>query len=390
MHTPLPSAKKRKQDHLAQAHDHKVEQILQRDPTLASGQIIQRSPADYGHHILQNYLKKLREEEKIEGGLFSDNKAHFIVDYWKQGNARYILSPKDKSLLMRELLTGTVYASEQQAVMDLVHGTFDFELYDLFQHVTPDDLKKKLSGKYKIQLGKFLALHGNAISRRKSGGKKVWDNDSMRVIGEKFHENTKKPKKPIDVSESDQRFRQNCINIIYRVAPTIFKIGGSRRFRNLMGKPPRVGTKKGWTMTTFGNRLRQLGLAGAPLKIRFNNKNGLGGMPTDFANVKPWDAIMQKVGSKQGWHIFGAALYNGFHSQAILVDKRPDRVFLYVADQWQTARDDDAHLAPGSIHGLRRYDEAGFNGHVLFYTRFWYEKYQFKPTLRLYEFNRHQ
>ena len=72
-----------------------------------------------------------------------------------------------------------------------------------------------------------------------------------------------------------------------------------------------------------------------------------------------WDTIISNVGDREGGHVFGLALMNGYHSVTVVVERRPDpaETVLYFADQHTLDR--DRYEQAGSAPGFRRYDKAG-------------------------------
>jgi hypothetical protein len=114
-----------------------------------------------------------------------------------------------------------------------------------------------------------------------------------------------------------------------------------------------------------------LGTATGPTDIKFDNGNG--NYEPTAALKSPWDTIMSQVGSVEGWHVFAMGPLDGYHSVTVLVEKRPDGVFLYWADQWALETEQERAggfgQEAGSVSGFRRYEKAGFDQFVVDYTR---------------------
>ena len=118
--------------------------------------------------------------------------------------------------------------------------------------------------------------------------------------------------------------------------------------------------------------LTRLGVATGPSVIRFDGANGLR-EPTAM-NGSAWDSMIGQVGAEPGWHVFGMAVFNGYHSVTVFVDNRPDGPRVYWADQWAIGPGEDFGQAPGSVSGFRRYDRAGFDRHINELTRRWWRR----------------
>src|SRR5947207_4759795 len=85
-----------------------------------------------------------------------------------------------------------------------------------------------------------------------------------------------------------------------------------------------------------------------------------------------WDGIIGMVGQTQGWHVFGLAVFNGYHSVTVFVDNRADGPRVYWADQWAIGPRDDFGQQAGSLSGFRRYDQSGFDKFIEDKTNEWW------------------
>jgi hypothetical protein len=105
-----------------------------------------------------------------------------------------------------------------------------------------------------------------------------------------------------------------------------------------------------------------------------------------------WNAIIEMVGDTPGWHVFGLAVFDGYHSVTVLVDNRPDGPRVYWADQWRIEPGDDFHEEEGSVSGFRRYEQAGFDQFLNEYTQsrwrtvFEEKRKRYDATLHIWKF----
>lgn len=165
------------------------------------------------------------------------------------------------------------------------------------------------------------------------------------------------------------KLRLNCIDIVRTMVPGLFAQDPklAERIRQSLSK------LKGDTLTMPDamKALTELGVA-APLKpIPFNNGNG-NNEPTKMMS-SAWDAIVGAVGDK-GWHIFGLAVFNGYHSVTVFVDNRADGRYVYWADQWRIDPGEDFGQEEGSVSGFRRYEKANFDKFIEDKTREWWNE----------------
>jgi hypothetical protein len=143
-------------------------------------------------------------------------------------------------------------------------------------------------------------------------------------------------------------------------------------------------------MTEVGRLLADLGLVSDSAWIRFDNGNGA--RQPSAMEASAWETIMRMVGDVQGWHVFGLAVFDGYHSVTVLVDNRPDGPRLYWADQWRINPGEDFHQEEGSVSGFRRYGQAGFDTFLTTFTvRAWRDVFaekgaRYRTTLHIWKF----
>jgi hypothetical protein len=87
---------------------------------------------DYSKHQLDEYLGVLSRTNNIEDDDDSDDKARQVVAEWKRDKSRYLLTPPLKVLLVREMLSGSVLGSDQDAIIDLLEHTRSADLVEMF------------------------------------------------------------------------------------------------------------------------------------------------------------------------------------------------------------------------------------------------------------------
>jgi hypothetical protein len=190
---------------------------------------------------------------------------------------------------------------------------------------------------------------------------RVFPTTAVREAFLRFHSN----------AELERHVRKNCIEIVRQLVPTLFSDPAlSERVRRGLGRlsGPTL------TMGHAGRVLTDLGVATGPVNIPFGNGNGLR-EPTTLA-VSAWDTIIAAVGKTRGWHVFGLALFDGYHSVTVFIDNRADRPRVYWADQWSIGPGEEQAFQQeaGSVSGFRRYERTGFDGFIEAKTRQWWNE----------------
>lgn len=190
---------------------------------------------------------------------------------------------------------------------------------------------------------------------------RVFPTTAVREAFLRFHSN----------AELERHVRKNCIEIVRQLVPTLFSDPAlSERVRRGLGRlsGPTL------TMGHAGRVLTDLGVATGPVNIPFRNGNG-NREPTTLA-VSAWDTIIAAVGNVRGWHVFGLALFDGYHSVTVFVDNRADRPRVYWADQWSIGPGEEQAFQQeaGSVSGFRRYQRTGFDGFIEAKTRQWWNE----------------
>ena len=301
---------------------------------------------------LQNYLQHLDRTNSIENNYDSDNKARAVVNRWKRGDSLYILTDRRKILLIREMMSGFTGDADESRILDILRGATHAELSAIVTDIGRNALQGEFHGRERQQLDQLLNARAGASGQ---SSEETFDSDTVLALQRRFTSN----------AQLARNTRLNCILIIRALAPELFsrdpqlaesvrRALGGLRGRNLK-------------MTEAGRVMSDLGLVSGYEGIRFNNRNGVQ-EPTAMTR-SAWDTIMGMVGNVQGWHVFGLAPFNGYHSVTVLVDNRADGARLYWADQWAIDPGDDFEQETGSVSGFRRYERNGFDSFLTTFTR---------------------
>lgn len=363
----------------------------QRAPAPARAALVQRrsiwegiaglfAGEDFPEPELLAYLERLDRTGEIEDYTESDNKARAIVRRWKRGDAKFLLTPARKILLIREMLSGFTGDDDEQAILELLRGSTDAEFDQILAAIGKSELDSNFQGAEQDQLDALVAAR-----RRRPA---PTDAERRRA--------TRETQRPETVLELQRRFtsnaestnRLNCILIVRDVAPRLFAADPELAER-VRARLARLHGRH-LTMPDLGRAMADLGLASAYRAIRFDHGNGRE-QPTKMEE-SAWDAIIDMVGGVQGWHIFGVAVFDGYHSVTVLVDNRPDGPRVYWADQWRIDPGDDFHQEEGSVSGFRRYERAGFDQFINERTAAWWKKVfdekhkRYDATLHIWKF----
>jgi hypothetical protein len=102
----------------------------------------------YSDDDLKEYLGVLDKTGDIEDDYDSDNKARAVVNKWKKGQSQFSLTEQRKALLIREMLSGSVGDDDEDAILEVLERSFNFELTYIFGSggVTVAKLDSKLDG----------------------------------------------------------------------------------------------------------------------------------------------------------------------------------------------------------------------------------------------------
>jgi hypothetical protein len=315
---------------------------------------------------LQKYLDTIDKTGKIETADDSANKAREVVRHWQRGDPLYILTAQRKVLLIKQILqAGESGEDLQSGIIDLFSGTGGAEFEQIIHVLGEDTVKKSLSEANRKTLEAVLA------SRRKKRA------EGAQPTAEEAHE-TFAPESVLAAQRQykanaeipDHDLRKDCIRIVRAVAPKLFESEPDL----VDSVSTELGKLKDKTlkMTQAAKVLADLGVAAGPTPIKFANGNGL--FEPGAMTQSAWDTIISQVGKVEGWHIFGLAPFNGFHSVVVFVDNRPDGPRVYWADQWAIDPGDDFLQEPGSVSGFRRYEKAGFDGFINNMTKEWWNR----------------
>ncbi len=121
---------------------------------------------------LQDYLNKLDETGDIEGDPDSDDKAREIVNTWRKGGSKFVLTARRKALLIKEMLDGPTLWGDEDAILEILERSYNYELSYIFKEggVTAERLGEDISGgagdrlrefyEYRFEGGKNAVLAG--------------------------------------------------------------------------------------------------------------------------------------------------------------------------------------------------------------------------------------
>jgi hypothetical protein len=260
------------------------------------------------------------------------------------------------------MLSGFTGDDDEQAILSLLRGSTPAEFEQILSTVGKGTLDSAFQGDEQDQLDALVTSRRGspAHGRAQPGAAGAQPQDTETFAAETIVELQRR-----FTSNAESTNRLNCIEIIRDVAPRLYASDPqlADRVRSRLARL-RGGTL---TMPDLGRAMAELGLASAYRRILFNNGNGQN-QPTEM-RASAWDTIMGMVGNVPGWHIFGLAVFDGYHSVTVLVDNRPDGPRLYWADQWRIDPGDDFHEEVGSASGFRRYEQAGFDQFLTEYTQ---------------------
>ncbi len=303
---------------------------------------------------VQAYLVNLVTRGAIENQTDSDRKARAVIDFWLEGSASYILSSDVQILLIQELITGTADAENQTSILSYFRSVPYEDFKIVINAVGRDDIVNYFVEADRAALNTLLDSRMAEDQAQTADPTATFDSNITADAKDQFAAN----------SILDRDIRQNCIDVVRTLAPTFFRNNPALAAT----VSQEIGALSGlnYKMTAVGQIMEDLGLTSDYIEMEFENGNGIN-EPTTM-DGSAWDEIMTTVGDQQGWHIFGMALFNGYHSVTLMVHKTATDVFLYWADQWAIDPGDNFLQEDNSVSGFRRYDQEGFDGFITQFT----------------------
>jgi hypothetical protein len=119
---------------------------------------------------VRSYLDAITKSDDIEGNFDSDQKARAAVARWKSGAARFSLTPRQKLLLIREMMDGVTAGADERAILDLLAGSENGDLRHVFAVLPVDALRGEFSGDNLKRLDAWLTARfdGGAAALRQA------------------------------------------------------------------------------------------------------------------------------------------------------------------------------------------------------------------------------
>ena len=108
---------------------------------------------------LHDYLDGIVRAGRIEGSYDSDNKARAIVRRWKASSPGFDLLPRQKILLIQEMLDGPTLGDDEECILDLLELSDASDLRAIFgtDGVSLTDLESDIDGDNRTRLDSFVA-----------------------------------------------------------------------------------------------------------------------------------------------------------------------------------------------------------------------------------------
>ena len=125
---------------------------------------VRMAPCAKGHgkfsrRKLQTYLIQITENGKIEDNNDSDDKARAIVACWEKLDENFILTPIQKSLLIKEMQSGDTHDEDELAILTLLEKSDNASLRVMFGRrggLTMEALEYDLDGEEDDRLMRFF------------------------------------------------------------------------------------------------------------------------------------------------------------------------------------------------------------------------------------------
>jgi hypothetical protein len=315
---------------------------------------------------LQKYLEIIDKTGQIEATGKSANKAREVVRHWQRGDPLYILTVPRKILLIQQILqSGDAGSTLQQGILDLLSGTGGVDFEQVLKAVGDKELLPKLSEENRKKAGRLIATR----RQQRHDGQKPTPEETERTFPAEIALEAQRE----FTANAESKMRKNCIDIVTAMVPQL--LARDKQLADKVRKSLSLLKGEHLTMPDAGKALADLGAATGPTDVKF--KGGNGNEEPKGMTVSAWDTIMAQVGKVEGWHIFGLAVFDGFHSVTIFVDNRPDGRRVYWADQWAIETEEEKtafHQESGSVSGFRRYEKKGFDQFIEEKTREWWNE----------------
>ena len=166
---------------------------------------------NYDPKELQDYLTVL-DDGKPEGHYDSDNKARAIAKAWRLGGSPYVLTAQRKALMIREMQAGYTSTADEQAIIELLERSYNFELSYVFGvgGITAKSLNSDISGDEFTRLKSFY-------ERRFDGGMEAMLKGPVKPIGYPIPLGSVLPSvgetgMPIDeIRGADTKWNEECV-----------------------------------------------------------------------------------------------------------------------------------------------------------------------------------
>ena len=341
-------------------------------------------PEDKKNEEIYEYTKTANDSSKqIQGTPAGKQLARDAIGKWKTGEPAAILTYDAKMNIIRELLTKNLSADDQSKILDLIELS---EVVYVKQFIKESEINSGISSYFNdANKQRYEAIKiGRAKEKDTSG--ESFRVANVRDLVDEAHANA--------LLEHDAAGRQACIGTVRHISiANLYKhlpADEQKRMKKIIDKECATNNTMLDAMTgmekakyaektgtaTFKKRkevLTNLTLDGGKTTIKYTTW----GFP-DTLKESVWSMIDKETKGKEGWHSFGLAIMDSFHSVVLLVNVRPGGPFLYFVDQTNRQGGADPGI-PGrlasTLPGTQQFTPGGLDAYLAYYAGLNFEGY---------------
>jgi hypothetical protein len=278
------------------------------------------------------------------------------ISNWKSGDPNAILTYDRKMVLIRNLLTGTVSVADQSLILDLIEKSEVVYVKQFIKEKVIDDAVSKFDDANKKR---YEAIKKSRALEKDTSGESFQEANIKDMVDNAIA-NAK--------IDPDLKEHKSCIVTVRKIViDTLYQHLEPRelaRMEKLIGTECDA-TGRNNSMEEAMTGVTKAGYAQPLPRIRFEKIRKeidliieRGTKTVKFrSSIYPgklvnsvWGAIEPRIAGKEGWHAFGLAIMDSYHSVTLLVNVRPGGPFLYFVDQVNRSGHPSVHtakVAPG-------------------------------------------
>lgn len=305
--------------------------------------------------------------------------ARMTISKWKTGEPAAILTYDAKMNVIRELMEGNPGVKDQSLILDLIEQS---EVVYVKQFIVEPEIENGVKARFDtVNQQRYEAIKVGRAKEKNTAGASFAVAQIRDLIDEANANALRAHGAP---------GRHECIGTVRNISlENLYKHLDPKEHARVkkiiatecLGQNSMEEAMTGLEKAKYAEKKQtvKFNLAKHDLTLNIENKSKTIKFETtmwpDTLNGNVWSLINAKVAGQEGWHSFGLAIMNSYHSVTLLVNVRPGGPFLYFVDQTDRSAASTTYRMESTIPGTQQFAPDMLNAYLEFFAHQSYQDY---------------